>query len=137
MSRCRDRADGTEGVGNRIYVVGIVVEVLELIVYLTVERDVLGGIDRLDELLGYEAGDHIVGGNNYVVAYGTARKLCVKVLVARVGGVVDLYLFTVFFKVVFFKLFVDVYGVFASVGDVFTPVVNVKRPYVIFVAAFA
>ena len=75
---------------------------------------------------------HIIRGDYNVVGDRAVFKLRIHILVGGIGGVFDLYLDTsVFFGEVFveilFKLKVRVVRILRSVGDIFSPVVNVKN----------
>ena len=83
-----------------------------------------------------EALDHVVGGNDNVIIYRAARKLCVHILVGGVGGVADAHSFAVGLVIPSLKLLVGVDRAFAAVGDVFAPVVDVKGLYLAAVLTF-
>ena len=120
-----DDAGEVEGVGHGVGVVRVVVEAAEAFADVGGVGDVLI-IQREEQALGAHAGDHVVGGDDDIVADGAGGDLGVHVLVAGEGGVVELDLVSVILEVPVLEALDGVEGVFRAVGDVFAPVVDVQ-----------
>ncbi len=134
-----DDTDHTVEVGHGVYAALVVVVVFcvlteELGIEIFLCQGDIIVVKRSELVLLDESLDHIVRGDYDVVADCAPRELGIHILVGGVGRIADLDSFTEGVKVPFFKLLVGVYRILASVGDVFSPVVNVERGHAAAVA---
>ena len=120
-----DHADHAVGIGDGVGVVRVVVEAAELVFDVLVVGDVVE-VQGQEHVLVGQTCDHVVRGDDDIVAHGPALELGVHVLVAGIGGVVDVDLFAVGLLIPGLEGFHGVQGAVGAVGDVFAPVVNVQ-----------
>ena len=121
-----DHADDAVGVGHGVRVVGIVVKPFEALVNVAVVGDV-AEVQRQQHILLEHAGDHVVRRDDDVIAHGAGGELRIHILVGGVGIIVDGDAHAVRILIPFLEFLDRIVAVLATVGDVFTPVVDVQR----------
>ena len=75
-----DNTDNAVGIRNGIFVIGIIIEALEVFVDILVVRNIIK-IQRLEQLFVCHSRYHVIRGDNNVVADCTARYFVIHILV--------------------------------------------------------
>ena len=121
-----DDADHAVGERHAVFVVCIIVQSAETLADARIVRNVVK-VELFKHAFFDHARDHVVGGQDHIVARRAALELGIQIFVRGIGGVDDLDRLAVGLGIPLLKFGIDIKRALAAVRNIFAPVVDVQH----------